>query len=156
MTHLNIDLQGSGVTLSLLDSQLISYLPRLQSLVCHSYGKSNEDMDSLTRLSNQLRHFQFIRRGLSTNINVTHFDINHDIIIAVQETTNNKNSRRSLILHTVPYPNKVLHLPFVQWSKISSSCDYNKHMSDEGNALLRRILRPVRIQNSRNSEFIRF
>ncbi len=130
---MNIDLQGSGITLTLLDSQLLSHLPRLQSLIYHSYGKSNEDVYNLNRLSNKLRRVQFIQKNLSTNIDIAYFDSNNDLITAVQETSNNKNSRRSLILHTVPYPDKMLYLPFVQWNRVQGPGSNGKHPFDEGN-----------------------
>ncbi|CAF0817071.1 unnamed protein product [Rotaria sordida] len=131
LTHLNIDLQGSGVTLTLIDSQLLSHLPRLQSLIYHSYGKSNEDMNTFIQLSSKLSRFQFIRKGLSANINITNGDFNNDLVTAVQEITHNKNSRRSLILHTTPYPDKVLNLPFVQWNKVHNLSANSKHIPDE-------------------------
>ncbi|CAF4247186.1 unnamed protein product, partial [Rotaria sordida] len=70
---------------------------------------------------------------LSANINITHGDFNNDLVTAVQEITNNKNSRRSLILHTTPYPDKVLNLPFVQWNKVHNLSVNSKHIPDEGN-----------------------
>ncbi|CAF0933027.1 unnamed protein product [Rotaria sp. Silwood1] len=131
LTHLNIDLQGTGVTLALLDSQLLSHLPRLQSLIYQSYGKSNEAINNFIELSSKLKRFQFIRKGLSANIDIKHSDFNNDLITAVQDITNNKNSRRSLTLHTTPYPDKVLNLPCVQWNKIHNSSAISKHISDE-------------------------
>jgi hypothetical protein len=133
LAHLNIDLQGSGVSLSSLDSQLLVHLPRLQSLIYQSYGQSNEDINNLLELSNKLRRIQFIRKGLSTNTNITHGDFNNDLVTAVQEITNNKNSRRSLTVHTTPYPDKALQLPFIQWDKIHDASENTKQILDEGN-----------------------
>src|SRR5262249_35069039 len=118
LTHLNIDLQGSGISLSFLDSQLLVHLSQLQSLIYHSSGKSNEDFNNLFRLSSKLRRIQFIRKGLTTNIDLTQCNFNDDIITGMQETSNNRNSRRLLTLHTIPYPDKTLSLPFIQWNKI--------------------------------------
>jgi hypothetical protein len=128
LTHLNIDLHSSGISLSLLDSQLLTHLPRLQSLVYLSSGKFHDDVDHLIRLSNQLKHIQFIRKGLSTNIDPTCYDFNHEFITAIQEINYNKNCRQSLILHTIPYPDKILSLPFIQWNKV-----HDKHTFDESN-----------------------
>ncbi len=135
LTHLNIDLQGSGISLSFLDSQLLSHLPQLQSLIYQSSGKSNEDIDHLIRLSIKLRRIQFIRKGLSTNINLTHADSNNNLVIGMQEISNNKNSRRSFTVHTIPYPDKMLSLPFVQWNKVQDSIE---HTFDEGNDTVKR------------------
>jgi hypothetical protein len=133
LTHLNIDLQGSGVNIALLDSQLLSHLPRLQSLVYQSYGKSNEDADDLIRLSKKLRRILFIRKGLSPDTDLTQCEFKNSLIAAVQEITYNKNSRRSLTLHTSSYPDKILYLPFIQWNKSHTSSHHGKKVLDEGN-----------------------
>jgi hypothetical protein len=129
---LNIDLQGSGITLAVLDSQLLSHLSRLQSLIYHSYGKSYEDVNHLMKLSTKIKRIQFIQKGLSINTDFTQFDFNNGLVTAVQEITNNKTSRRSLMLHTIPYPDKMLYLPFVQWNKVYSSNNNGKPKLDEG------------------------
>jgi hypothetical protein len=108
---LNIDLQGSGITLAVLDSQLLSHL---------------------LKLSIKLKRIQFIQKGLSINTDFTQFDFNNGLVTAVQEITNNKTSRRSLMLHTIPYPDKMLYLPFVQWNKVYSSNNNGKPKLDEG------------------------
>ncbi len=129
---MNIDLQGSGITLAVLDSQLLSHLSRLQSLIYHSYGKSYEDVNHLMKLSTKIKRIQFIQKGLSINTDFTQFDFNNGLVTAVQEITNNKTSRRSLMLHTIPYPDKMLYLPFVQWNKVYSSNNNGKPKLDEG------------------------
>lgn len=129
---MNIDLQGSGITLAVLDSQLLSHLSRLQSLIYHSYGKSHEDINHLMKLSIKLKRIQFIQKGLSINTDITQSDFNNGLVTAVQEITNNKTSRRSLMLHTIPYPDKMLYLPFVQWNKVYSSSSNDKYKLDEG------------------------
>ncbi len=134
LAHLNIDLHSSGINLSSLDSQLLTHLPRLQSLIYHSYGKSNEDINHLIRLSSKLKRIQFIRKGLSTASNIIHGDFNNDLVYAVQEMINNKNSRQSLTLHTVPYPDKVLQLPFIQWNRVHNG----KQILNEGNYIKRK------------------
>ncbi len=129
---MNIDLQGSGITLAVLDSQLLSHLSRLQSLIYHSYGKSHEDINHLMKLSIKLKRIQFIQKGLSINTDITQSDFNNGLVTAVQEITNNKTSRRSLMLHSIPYPDKMLCLPFVQWNKVYSSSSNDKYKLDEG------------------------
>ena len=116
----------------MLDTQLLSHLPRLQSLIYHSYGKSNEDVNHLIKLSNTLKRIQFIQKGLSINTDITQYDFNQNLVAAVQELTNNKNPRQSLILHTTPYPDRMLSLPFVQWNEVHSSHDNDQYKSNEG------------------------
>ncbi|UJR28018.1 hypothetical protein I4U23_009278 [Adineta vaga] len=123
LIHLNMDLQGTGINLRMLDSQLLSQLPHLQSLIYQSYGKSMEDMNDLLKLSTRLKRIQFIQKGLSMNTDIKEYDFNDDLVLAVQEITNHRNSRRTLTLHTIPYPDKVLYLPFVHWNTIHPSID---------------------------------
>ncbi|CAF0786854.1 unnamed protein product [Adineta steineri] len=123
LTHLNIDLQGSGISLVMLDTQLLSHLSQIQSLIYHSYGKSNDDMNHLIKLSCKLKHIQFIQKGLSINTDITQYSFNNDLVTAIQEATSNKNSRRSLTIHTIPYPDKMLQLPFVLWNTVHNPND---------------------------------
>lgn len=136
LTYLNIDLQNTGINLSMLDSQLLSHLPKLQSLVYHSYGKSHEDINDFIRFSNRLKRFQFIRKGLSAKINILHNELNNDLVSAVQDINNSKNPRQSLTLHSVPYPDKVLYLPFTQWNKVQTLSKNHRYIPNEGNRLL--------------------
>ncbi len=128
LTHLNIDLHTSGISLSLLDSQLLSHLPRLRSLIYLSSEKFHEDVEHLNRLSNQLKRIQFIRKCSSTNIDTMYYQFNRKFITAIQEMNYNKSSKQSLILHTIPYPDKILCLPFIHWNKI-----HDQHSFDQGN-----------------------
>lgn len=57
-------------------------------------------------------------------------DFSNDLIVTVQEINSFKNSRQSLTLHTIPYPDKILFLPLIQWNKISNS---NNNDNDESN-----------------------
>jgi hypothetical protein len=44
--------------------------------------------------------------------------------------TYNKYTKQSLILHTIPYPDKTLSLPFIQWNKI-----HDQHRIDQSNCI---------------------
>ena len=81
-------------------------------------------------LSTKIKRFQFIRKGLSTNLNL---NFNQNFVIAVQEIVNKRNSHRSLILHSVPYPDEIINLPFIQWKRIQSSINTDQYLSDQGN-----------------------
>ncbi|CAF4554458.1 unnamed protein product, partial [Rotaria magnacalcarata] len=70
---------------------------------------------------------------LSPNIHIADSAFNSDLVTTVQEITNNNNSRRSLTVHTTPYSDRILNLPFVCWSKVQNSSDNNRHTPDEGN-----------------------
>ena len=134
LVHLNIDLQGSGISLNLLDQHLLSHLPHLRSLTYHSYGKHGADEDDLTRLTGQYRRLQFIRKGLpcGTN-NLMQSPSNNTLVMALQEMTNQKTIRQSLTLHTVPYPDKVLHLPFLHWNEVHRCSENDQKALHEGN-----------------------
>ncbi|CAF0827179.1 unnamed protein product [Adineta ricciae] len=117
LIHVNIDLQGTGINLTMLDSQLLSHLPRIQSLICQSYEKSPESVHNLLKLSTRLRRIQFIQKGLSISTNIDEYELgSKNLVVAVQQTTSSRNSRRTLTLHTIPYPDKVIHLPFEYWN----------------------------------------
>ena len=131
LIHLNIDL-GHEITLTQLDSQILSHLPRLQLLIYHSSKKSIEDINNLIKLSQKLKYIQFIRKDLSINYNLINENFNNDLIVTIQEINNNKNSRQLLTLHTTPYPDKILYLPFIQWNRIQNSNINCKHILDEG------------------------
>ncbi|CAF0900200.1 unnamed protein product [Adineta ricciae] len=117
LMHMNIDLQGTGINLTMLDSQLLSQLPRIQSLIYQSYEKSSEDVHNLLKLSTRLRRIQFIQKGLSISTNIDDCELgSNNLVVAVQQITSFRNSRQTLTLHTIPYPDKVIHLPFVHWN----------------------------------------
>ena len=132
MVHLNIDLQGTGITLKALDSQLLSCLSQLQSLIYYASGKSTEDADHLTRLSRQLRRIQFIRKGLSINADAPYNDFKHGLVMAIQKTIHSKHAGQSLLQHTLPYPDKVLNLPFLDWKRLPESANDGRETRTEG------------------------
>jgi hypothetical protein len=124
LVHLNIDLQGTGITLKALDSQLLSCLAQLQSLIYYASGKSTEDADRLTRLSKQLRRIQFIRKGLSISADAPCDPSKHGLVTAIQKIIHSKHAGQSLLQHTLPYPDKVLNLPFLDWKRLpDTTCD---------------------------------
>ena len=125
--HVNIDLQGTGINLTMLDSQLLSQLPRIQSLIYQSYEKSPEDVHNLLKLSARLRRIQFIQKGLSISTNIDEYEFgSNNLVVAVQQIASYRNSRRTLTLHTIPYPDKVIHLPFVHWNTTHHSHNHGK------------------------------
>ena len=135
LVHLNIDLQGTGITLKTLDCQLLSCLPQLQSLIYYASGKSTEDADHLTRLSRQLRRIQFIRKGLSISADAPCNDFKHGLVLAIHKTIHSKHAGQSLLQHTLPYPDKVLNLPFLDWKRLPDSACDTRETRTEGSRL---------------------
>ena len=133
LAHLNIDLQGSGISLAVLDQHLLSHLPHLHSLIYHSYGKHGADADDLMRLSRQYRRIRFIRKGLPcSTTEPVESPSGNALVMALQEMTNQKTTRQSLTLHSTPYPDKVLHLPFLHWNKVHQSTHDSKQILHPG------------------------
>lgn len=118
LTHLNLDMHDSGISLSLFNVELLSHLPRLQSFVYQYSGKTYEDIEHLLRLSNQFKRIQFIRKGLSINIDPHSYSLHGELVTAIQEINSNRTIRQSTILHTIPYPDRILSLPFIQWNTV--------------------------------------
>ena len=128
LVHLNLDIHDTGISLSLFDAQLLSHLPRLQSFVYQYSGKAYEDIEHLLRVSNQFKRIQFIRKGLPINIDPTSYSLlGGELITAIQEMNFSKTTRQSIILHTIPYPDRILSLPFIQWNIID-----NQHWLEPG------------------------
>lgn len=139
LKHLNIDLQGSGISLAMLDSHMLSQLSRLQSLTYHCYGRFPDDATYLQDLSSRFRRVQCIHKGLSVNADVRQCAWQSNLVAAVQEITTQDSARRTLTLHTVPYPDKMLCLPFVHWGKVNGD-------AEKGTSL---VARPSSLRRSR-------
>lgn len=122
LRYLNVDIRDSGISLSLLKSQLLIYLPRLQSFVYQYSGKAYEDVEHLIRLSNQVKRIHFIRKDLPINIDPKCYSPHGELVTAIQEINYIKTSRQALVLHTIPYPDRTLSLPFIQWNIMNSNC----------------------------------
>lgn len=127
LRYLNVDIRDSGISLALLTGQLLVYLPRLQSFVYQYSGKALEDVEYLIRLSNQIQRIQFIRKDLPINIDWTCYSHHNQLVTAIQEINYSKTSRQALVLHTTPYPDRTLSLPFIQWTTAN-----NPHLFDRG------------------------
>jgi hypothetical protein len=132
LRHINIDLQGCGISFNALYQQCLSHLSHLRSLIYHSYGKFSHDADDFTRLLRQLNRIQFVCKGLSSYTDMTLFQSQSNLVVAVQETTQHKNSRQSFLLHTIPYPDKMLYLPFIDWNYLSHTIDHRQQLYSEG------------------------
>ena len=123
--------------MTLLDQHLLSRLPELRSLTYHSYGKSNStEREEFPRSSSQLQRVQFIRKGVASYTDLIPSAPSNELVMAVQELTNQKNSRQSMLLHTIPYPDKVLHLPFLHWNKIQYANDLHRRSPYQGRVRL--------------------
>jgi len=126
---MNIDLQGSGISLFSFDKHILSYLFQLKSLIYHASNKSSDDFDCLVKYSTKLRRFHFIQKGFSvSNFDQRYFHLQQRLAFTAHELNHTKISTRTMNIHTIPYPESNLCLPLIQWNCFPSDviCDESK------------------------------
>ena len=61
--------------------------------------------------------------------------------MAIQKTIHSKHAGQSLLQHTLPYPDKVLNLPFLDWKRVPDSACDGRETRTEGRVTITRRVR---------------
>lgn len=134
LKHLNVDLQSNVINMNMFYDKILVNLSELKSFTYQAVGKSVNDLNELFRLSRQYERVKFICKGLHNLSNLNEFQSQNDLVTAIQQRSHQKIGQQSFVVHSAPYPDKTLSLPFSNWTRIPSTSENRKQISDTGSS----------------------